>query len=223
MKRWIIISFIVMLSSVAGYLYVKNEQLNEELRISQEMEEMQQFYAKHPMQGDIAGDYNTWINSKHLSEKLYEDSEGAFKKEWGLFLGEMAQKRDIDPYIIYELLRTESGFDPNAVGPETRFGRAYGMAQFMTNTAPWIAEMAELPYEEKLLFDPLYSIQLSVEYVNYLYNKYQDWDKALTAYNRGMYGLENYMEEYGHAESLYAVEIQENAKNSKQMSGATAS
>ncbi len=224
MIRFIIISLIVMLSFATGFLYVENEQLhhtvaeteqlNEELQISQEMKDMQIYYAEKPVSEDVAANYNTWVRSNELAEQLYEDSEGNFKKEWGLFLGEMAQQRDLDPFIVYELLRTETGgtFDPSLVGPKTRYGHAYGMAQFMKNTAPWIADMADLPYEEELLFDPLYSIQLSVEYLSFLYAQYEDWDHALTAYHRGMYGLEKYIDENGHAESWYAVEIQENAE-----------
>lgn len=223
MKRFIPISLIVILTFTTGYFYVEKEQLhhtveeteqrNEELRVIQEMKEMQIYYAQQPVSEDVAANYDTWVRSSELADQLYENSEGKFKKEWGLFLGEMAQQRDVDPFIVYELLRTETGgtFDPSLVGPETRYGHAYGMAQFMKNTAPWIADMADLPYEDELLFDPLYSIQLSVEYLSFLYNQYEDWDHALTAYHRGMYGLEKYINENGHAESWYAVEIQENA------------
>ena len=63
--------------------------------------------------------YASWVQSKQLAEQLYKDSNGLFQKEWGLFLGELAQKKNIDPYIVYELLRTETGntFDPSLVGP----------------------------------------------------------------------------------------------------------
>ncbi|SDC32164.1 lytic transglycosylase domain-containing protein [Shouchella lonarensis] len=155
-----------------------------------------------------------WERAFHLSEHLYQDSSGYFQKEWGLFLGQLSEDRGIDPYVVYELLKVESGhtFDPDAIGPETRYGQAYGMAQFMENTAPWIAEMADLPYEKELLFHPLYAIRLSVEYLDFLYQQYNDWNYALTAYHRGMGGLESYIARNGHAKSEYAVTIQERAK-----------
>ncbi len=81
----------------------------------------------------------------------------------------------------------------------------------MKNTAPWIADMAELPYTDELLYDPLYSIELSVHYLNFLYSQYKDWDYALTAYHRGMGGLETYITRNGHAMSEYATTIQERA------------
>ncbi|MFC5713402.1 lytic transglycosylase domain-containing protein [Thalassorhabdus alkalitolerans] len=159
--------------------------------------------------------YQTWLEARETAKHLYDDSNENFKMEWGVFLAHQAKKREIDPFLIFELLRVETGdtFDPSLVGPETRYGKAYGMGQFMKNTGPWIAEKADLPYEDDLLFNPFYSIQLSVLYLDYLYDKYDDWDHALTAYHRGMGGLQAYIKDNGDAKSWYAVEIQENAEN----------
>jgi soluble lytic murein transglycosylase-like protein len=161
--------------------------------------------------------YMTWMEHQDISEQFYVESKGKFKKTWGLFLAQEASRYNVDPYIVYELIKVESGytFDPNLVGPKTKYGHAYGMTQFMKNTAPWIANMADLPYEDEMLFDPLYSIQLAIVYLDFLHNRYGNWDKALTAYNRGIYGLEAYIQSNGHAKSSYAVKIQNGAKKQK--------
>ncbi|MCA0986063.1 transglycosylase SLT domain-containing protein [Guptibacillus algicola] len=154
-----------------------------------------------------------WKQAKEYSKNFYEDSEGRFKEKWGLFLAFQSMKSDIDPAIAYELLKVETGnkFDPDLTGPQTKYGRAYGMAQFMKNTAPWIADMAGIEYSEEKLFDPYYSMTLSVTYLEYLYQKYDNWDEALTAYNRGIAGLETYVLEKGTPKSGYSEEIQEKA------------
>ncbi|MFD1018775.1 lytic transglycosylase domain-containing protein [Thalassobacillus hwangdonensis] len=159
--------------------------------------------------------YFSWNEMEGLAEMLVEDSEGRFKKSWALYLVREATKYEVDPFLAYELLKVETGrtFDPELVGPKTKYGHAYGMAQFMKNTAPWIAEMAGLPYKEELLFDPYYSMQLSLVYLDYLHNEYGNWDEALTAYHRGMGGLEEYKKKNGHANSWYAEAIQEGADN----------
>jgi soluble lytic murein transglycosylase-like protein len=161
--------------------------------------------------------YHTWPKVEKQANRLVKESDGKFKKSWAMYLVREAERYEINPYLVYELLKVETGgtFDPELVGPETEYGRAYGMSQFMKNTAPWIADMADLPYEDELLFDPYYSMQLSLVYLDFLKNKYNDWDEALTAYHRGMGGLKEYKRENGHAESWYAVEIQEKAKNHK--------
>lgn len=154
-----------------------------------------------------------WKQAKAYSEQFYDDSEGKFSKKWGLFLAYQSMKVDIDPAIAYELLKVETGntFDPDLTGPETKYGHAYGMAQFMTNTAPWIADMAGINYSKEKLFDPYFSMTLSVTYLDYLYDKYGNWDEALTAYNRGIGGLKAYVSEKGTPKSGYSEEIQEMA------------
>ena len=37
-------------------------------------------------------------------------------------------------------------------------------------------DMAGLEYQDELLFDPLYSIQLSIEYLSFLIDRYDDTD-----------------------------------------------
>jgi soluble lytic murein transglycosylase-like protein len=167
---------------------------------------------------DHLNGYNTWIESQNLAELFHQESDGDFKKDWGLFLVQEAKRYNVDPYIVYELIKIESGntFNPKLVGPETKYGHAYGMTQFMKNTAPWIASMADLPYEHEMLFDPYYSIQLAIVYLDFLHKRYdENWDKALTAYNRGIFGLESYIQKYGHAKSSYAVKIQNGANKQK--------
>lgn len=158
----------------------------------------------------------SWKNMDKKAEQIVSESDGKFKKTWALFLVKESKAHDIDPFLVYELLKVETGntFDPELVGPETKYGHAYGMSQFMTNTAPWIADMADLSYEKEKLFDPYYSMKLSVTYLDFLKQEYDgDWNKALTAYHRGIGGLDQYISDNGDAKSWYAVEIQSKAQN----------
>lgn len=171
-------------------------------------------YSNSLIKTNMIGDYKYWAEIEQIAEKMVDDSEGRFKKTWAIYLANEATQYEIDPFLIYELLKVETGhtFDPNLIGPETIYGHAYGMAQFMKNTAPWIADMAGLPYSEELLFDPYYSMNLAIVYLDFLHHKYDDWDQALTAYHRGMTGMENYVQRTGTAKSHYADIIQTNAK-----------
>ncbi|KAB8128616.1 lytic transglycosylase domain-containing protein [Gracilibacillus oryzae] len=161
-----------------------------------------------------SSNYQSWENYFEKAEVMVKDSEGRFLRPWATFLVKEAEKYNIDPFLVYELLKVETGttFDPGLVGPETKYGHAYGMAQFMKNTAPWVAEMAELPYEDELLYDPYYSIKLSLVYLDYLHDRYGNWNETLTAYHRGMTGMKQYKLKNGHAKSEYALIIQTNAK-----------
>src|SRR5699024_6203131 len=98
------------------------------------------------------------------------------------------------------------------IGPKTKYGRAYGLGQFMKNTAPWIADMSDVEYDDDLLFDPYYSIHLTYVYLDFLHEQYDNWHQALTAYHRGINGLDKYMEKNGQAKSEYATEILQGVK-----------
>lgn len=188
----------------------ENKQLRFELN---QLRSQSRYESTVELNIDQRNSFYSWPKQEKMAERMVVASDQQFKKEWALYLVKEAKKYDINPYLVFELLSVETGgtFDPKLVGPETIYGRAYGMSQFMKNTAPWIAEMAGLPYEEDLLFDPYYSIQLSLTYLDYLENRYGDWNKALTAYHRGMSGLETFIEAKGHAKSWYAKEILNNA------------
>lgn len=202
-----------------GQMHAHAEKLERDAYLAeyQKIEEATAFFKNDGLDAsfNVEGNGDTWKKAKQVSEALYQDSDGHFEQSWGLYLGLVADQKDVDPFLVYELLKVESGatFDEHAIGPETKYGHAYGMAQFMTNTAPWIADMAELEYKKDYLFNPYYAIHLSVQYLQFLHDQYNDWDKALTAYHRGMGGLQSYLAENGHAKSDYAVTIQKQAKN----------
>ncbi|WP_430785230.1 lytic transglycosylase domain-containing protein [Virgibacillus flavescens] len=172
-----------------------------------------EYLGADPLLNSTTHSYSQWSNQNNTAARFVKDSNGKFKKSWALYLVKEAKLYDVNPHIAYELLKVETGgtFDPTLVGPKTKYGRAYGMAQFMKNTAPWIADMAGVPYSHEMLFDPYYSIHLSFVYLDFLHEQYGNWDKALTAYNRGMGGLQSFIEENGHAESSYSAEILTNA------------
>ncbi len=217
----IIVLFSIAITLIGFYVYKVHEMEqeiyslqaeNEELTASQMFTSLEQ-EAGEQNQKQVNG-YLTWKSGNEIAADLAQKSDGKFKKDWGVFMANEAIHRGIDPYLVFELLKVESGgkFDPKLKGPKTEYGHAYGMAQFMKNTAPWIADMAGMPYKDELLFDPYYSIQLSIVYLDFLQKNYKDWDKTLTAYHRGIYGMEKYIKENGHARSWYAEEIQENAE-----------
>ncbi|MCF6137938.1 lytic transglycosylase domain-containing protein [Pseudalkalibacillus berkeleyi] len=223
---YILFGAFMSLIMALSYTFLQNHTLKQKLEKKKEQtlllesekdyQQMVSFYKKERQsKKPQASGFVVRKEAQKLAKQFHKHSDGRFKEEWGQFLVTESLRNDVDPYIVYELLRVETGnkFDPTLVGPKTKYGRAYGMAQFMENTAPWIAEMAGMEYESKeQLFNPYYAIQLSIVYLDYLHAKYDDWDKALTAYHRGMYGLEKYIQKEGHAESWYAKEIQQKAE-----------
>ncbi|WP_226036919.1 transglycosylase SLT domain-containing protein [Aquibacillus saliphilus] len=221
-KYLILLVAVIMLSGIVMYsinhissnnygeLVEENEQLTQE---NNKLMAQQDYLTTSSMKSESENGYHTWPEIEKNADAIVKDSNNNFKKSWALYLVKEANRYDIDPYLAYELLKVETGgtFDPKLVGPETKYGHAYGLAQFMKNTAPWIAEMADLPYEDELLFDPYYSMQISLVYLDFLHHEYGNWNEVLTAYHRGMAGLDQYIRDNGHAKSNYAEMIQESA------------
>lgn len=227
MDRWrpyiqlfIVISYITACFLLVYHVYAKKTddliKENQALKAEKQFIESQYNYVKSlPTDFKTSDWYESFPEMEKMAQRMVDESGGKFKETWAIYLIMEAKRFDIDPFLVYELLRVETGgtFNPELAGPPTKYGRAYGLGQFMKNTAPWVADMAGLPYEDELLFDPYYSMQLTFVYLDYLHQEYGNWNEALTAYHRGMGGLETYIQKHGHAKSWYAVTIQRNASS----------
>lgn len=139
------------------------------------------------------------------------------KKEM-LHLVKEANRLHVPAEILLKLLKTESNYTHDLVGPKTKYGHAYGMAQFMKNTAPWISQMADLEYRFDKLFDPYYSITLAATYLQFLqygdgigHEGYENWHSTLTAYNRGINGLRKYERSHQTTVSSFSKKIMSDA------------
>ncbi|GAA0353953.1 transglycosylase SLT domain-containing protein [Bacillus horti] len=170
-----------------------------------------------------------WDNQQHFSLAEFNQRRQDFSELITYYLDQIDHKLseeemehlikesnryDIPPEILIKLLKTESNFDKDTIGPRTQYGHAYGIAQFMENTAPWIASMANLEYEMEYLFDPIYSITLAATYLNYLqygdgqgHEGFHDWHASLTAYNRGVAGLNSYVRNHQTTVSRFSNTI----------------
>jgi soluble lytic murein transglycosylase-like protein len=172
----------------------------------------------------VSMDKNHWTTVLKINEKRQKLSKAVkhyrseidqqLSKDEIHHLIREANRLNIPVEILLKLLKIESNFNNELVGPPTKYGHAYGMAQFMKNTAPWIANMANMEYEFKKLFDTSYSITLAATYLHYLqygnggsHEGYQNWHTSLTAYNRGMGGLRSYKRKYQTTISSYSETI----------------
>ena len=74
------------------------------------------------------------------------------------------------------LVNQESRWNPNAMGPETRYGRAYGMFQMLPSTAKLSPQQ---------LMDPKIAAPVAAKHFKHLLDKFGDPRLALAAYNGG--------------------------------------
>ena len=88
------------------------------------------------------------------------------------------QKYGVDPSILRAIAKVESNFNPKAVGPQTRSGRAQGMMQFVP--------AMQKAYGISDPFNPEQSVDAAGRMMRDLLKRYDgDVGKALEAYNGG--------------------------------------
>ncbi len=105
----------------------------------------------------------------------------AFPKKYKNYVIEYSNKYGIDTALVYAIIKTESNFDKNAKSS----AGALGLMQLMPSTAKWIASELSNDYSDENLYDPETNINYGCFYLNYLYQKFNNTDVVICAYNAG--------------------------------------
>ena len=104
-----------------------------------------------------------------------------FPKKYKNYVISYSEEFDIDPALVYAIIKVESGYNPNAV---SRSG-ALGLMQILPSTAQWIAEELGEVYDENEMFNPKTNLKFGCFYLRYLFDKFEKFDIAICAYNAG--------------------------------------
>lgn len=92
------------------------------------------------------------------------------------------EKYNLDYYLVCSLINQESRFNANA---ESKKG-ARGLMQIIPSTATFVAEKLGLEnFEIDMLFAPQTNIEIGCYYLTYLFDKFENEQVVLCAYNAG--------------------------------------
>jgi len=102
-----------------------------------------------------------------------------------------AEQYELDPFMVYSIIKVESSFDENA---ESTKG-ARGLMQITPTTGEWIAEKLKIEeFHSDDLFTPEINIMLGTWYFRYLTDKFNnDIELAIAAYNAGPGSVQNWL------------------------------
>lgn len=102
-----------------------------------------------------------------------------------------SQLYELDPYMVYSIIKVESSFDEKA---ESNKG-ARGLMQITPSTGEWIAEKLKIKeFNSDDLFLPETNIMMGTWYFNYLTEKFDnDINLAIAAYNAGPGNVQNWL------------------------------
>lgn len=114
----------------------------------------------------------------------YEYIKNAHPLKYSELVEKYSNEYGIDKYVVYSVIKTESGFNPEAVSSVG----ARGLMQIMEETFDWIkyrlGDGDEITYED--MFDPETNIRYGVYLYDYLFEYFGDRDLASAAYNSGI-------------------------------------
>ena len=116
----------------------------------------------------------------------------------------VAQKYQVDPYLLAAVARTESGFDPQAKSEDG----AVGLMQLLPKTADWVTTLDGWKGPKKpALTSPTDSLELGACYLSYLQRTLGNPTAALAAYNAGQGIVKQWMRDAGGANSFGTTDI----------------
>ncbi|MDD3304015.1 MAG: lytic transglycosylase domain-containing protein [Clostridia bacterium] len=99
---------------------------------------------------------------------------------------------NIDPYLIMAIIKSESGFNKNAVSNK----QARGLMQIMESTANDIKDKLDIELETDNLYDEETNIKIGCKYMKYLIDRYDgNYYIAICAYNAGLGNIDKWLEQ----------------------------
>ena len=108
-------------------------------------------------------------------------------KKFSFYVAKYALEYGVESELIYAVIKSESGFDEQAV---SRSG-AIGLMQLMPQTADYMAKLFKI--KEPDLLDPETNIRIGILYLRYLQNRYNTLTEVLAAYNAGEGRVRNWL------------------------------
>ena len=92
-----------------------------------------------------------------------------------------SEEYDLELALVYSIIKVESDFKMDAVSKSG----ALGLMQILPRTAKWIASELGVDYAREIMFDPETNIRFGCFYLRYLFDKFDDKNIVICAYNAG--------------------------------------
>lgn len=127
-----------------------------------------------------------------------------FPRSYSDLVEQEAAEFDLDPDLVYAVIKTESGFDPEARSSAD----AMGLMQLTQETFDWIASLYPLENSSAGVYDPQANLHCGCALLRLLLDQYGSVDVALAAYNAGMGNVSEWLEsgDYSHdGETLHTI------------------
>lgn len=135
-----------------------------------------------------------------------------YPQKFGEYVFRYAQENNLDPNLVFSIIKAESNFDPKATSRKN----ARGLMQISEMTGKWGAEKLKLKnYSADSLYDPEINVRIGCWYVRRLMYEFKnDLDLTIAAYNGGSGNVTEWLKDPSLSESgssLDRIPFQETA------------
>ncbi len=122
----------------------------------------------------------------------YRIYQRIYKTEYSEYVYKYAQEYNVDPLMIFAIIKAESNFNPNVLSNRG----AIGLMQLMDGTAEELCNKMGIYYTKQAsLYDPELNVRIGTKYFSELINEYDGNNVlALTAYNAGKGNVNKWIE-----------------------------
>lgn len=112
-----------------------------------------------------------------------------YRRSYPLKYSDLVEKvcteKGLEPALIYAVIRTESSFNPQAVGPVTTID-ARGLMQVTSDAFDWVRmRQGQKPMDPEMLFEPEVNIDCGSEMLRMFLDEFDFVENALCAYHAG--------------------------------------
>lgn len=131
-------------------------------------------------------------------------SKKMFPLEYKELVIKYAEENELDPLLVFSVIKAESNFDPKA----TSHKNARGLMQIIDNTGLWAADKMGIEgFKAENLYDPEVNIKIGCWYLKnlrneiYQYNGEINNDLLLAAYNGGIGNVQKWLKDKEYSSS----------------------
>ena len=115
-----------------------------------------------------------------------------------------ALENQIDPLVIYSVIRTESGFDPDAVSD----AGALGLTQITPETFEWLQTKTGETYSKEALHDPDVSVEYGALFYSLLLDEFgNDPKTAAAAYHAGRGQVNRWLQNPDYSQNGVTLDV----------------
>lgn len=107
--------------------------------------------------------------------------KNTYKRDYSEFVEKYSSEYSVPESLVYAVIKTESGFDKDAVSKAGNIG----LMQLGDDTYTWISRVMGEEAPTGPIDDPETNIKYGTYYLHNLYKRFGDWDTALAGYNAG--------------------------------------